>query len=146
VNRPLHSSDPAAEELTAAVRWYEARRTGLGGEFFDAVVTAVALIESRPEIGTTVSADGQTRRVLVARFPYQVVYRLRPTDIVIVAVAHLRRRPAVLEESKLIVESTQRGISAAAAHHRTAAVGGKRLLGGTMPNLPNGRAWTPARL
>lgn len=37
--------------------------------------------------------DPRTRRLLVGRFPYQVVYRLRATEIVIVAVAHLKRRP-----------------------------------------------------
>lgn len=93
MNRPVRSSDQASEELAEAVRWYETRRAGLGGEFFDAVVAALTIIESRPEIGTTISADGQTRRVLVARFPYQVVYRLRPTEIAIVAIAHLKRRP-----------------------------------------------------
>jgi plasmid stabilization system protein ParE len=93
VNRPVRSSQPASDELAEAVRWYETRRTGLGGEFFDAVVATLTLIETRPEIGTTISTDGQTRRALVARFPYQVVYRLRPTEIVIVAVAHAKRRP-----------------------------------------------------
>jgi hypothetical protein len=29
----------------------------------------------------------------VPRFPYRVVYRNRPDEIVVVAVAHLRRRP-----------------------------------------------------
>jgi plasmid stabilization system protein ParE len=93
VNRPVRSSEPASDELGEAVRWYERRRAGLGGEFFDAVVATVSLIETNPEIGTTISPDGQTRRVLVARFPYQVVYRLRPTEMVIVAIAHLKRRP-----------------------------------------------------
>jgi plasmid stabilization system protein ParE len=93
VNRPVRSSQPASEELAEAVRWYETRRTGLGGEFFDAVVATLTLIETGPEIGTTISTDGQTRRALVARFPYQVVYRLRPTEIVIAAVAHVKRRP-----------------------------------------------------
>jgi plasmid stabilization system protein ParE len=93
VNRPVRSSEPASDELAEAVRWYESRRTGLGGEFFDAVVATVSLIETNPEIGTTISPDGQTRRVLVVRFPYQVVYRLRPTEMVIVAIAHLKRRP-----------------------------------------------------
>ena len=93
MNRPVRSSQPASDELAEAVRWYETRRTGLGGEFFDAVVATLTLIETRPEIGTTISTDGQTRRALVARFPYQVVYRLRPTEIVIVAVAHVKRRP-----------------------------------------------------
>ena len=66
---------------------------GLGAEFFDAVAATVSHIEANPEVGTTISPDGRTRRRLVARFPYQVVYRLRPTEIVIVAIAHLKRRP-----------------------------------------------------
>lgn len=90
---PSRISQPASAEFGEAVRWYETRRSGLGGEFFDAVVSTVALIEANPEIGTTLSRDGQTRRVLVARFPYQVVYRLRRTEIVVVAIAHLKRRP-----------------------------------------------------
>lgn len=90
---PVRSSEPASDELTEAVRWYETRRAGLGSEFFDAVVATLALIETRPEIGKTTSTDSQTRRVLVTRFPYQVVYRLRPTEVVIVAIAHLKRRP-----------------------------------------------------
>ncbi|WP_407936397.1 hypothetical protein [Limnochorda pilosa] len=44
-------------------------------------------------MGSPVSADHLTRRVLVRGFPYQVVYHLRPDEIVIVAVAHLKRRP-----------------------------------------------------
>jgi len=93
VKRPTRSSQPAIDEFSEAVRWYEARRPGLGGEFFDEVGAILALIEANPEIGATISADGQTRRALVGRFPYQVVYRLRPTEIVIVAIAHLKRRP-----------------------------------------------------
>jgi len=93
VTRRIRTSEPASDEFSEAVRWYEARRSGLGGEFFDAVAATLSLIESNPEIGTTTSADGQTRRALVARFPYQVVYRLRPTEMVIVAIAHLKRRP-----------------------------------------------------
>jgi hypothetical protein len=93
VKWPVRSSEPASAELAEAVRWYETRRVGLGGEFFDAVTATLMLVESSPEIGSTISTDGQTRRVLVARFPYQVVYRLRPTEIVIVAVAHVKRRP-----------------------------------------------------
>ena len=93
MNRPVRSSQPASEEFADAVRWYEARRATLGGEFFDAVAAALTIIETNPEIGKAISTDGHTRRVLVAGFPYQVVYRLRPTAIVIVAIAHLKRRP-----------------------------------------------------
>jgi len=93
VTRQIRTSEPASAEFTEAVRWYESRRSGLGAEFFDEVAATVSRIEINPEIGTTISNDGQTRRALVARFPYQVVYRLRPTEIVIAAIAHLKRRP-----------------------------------------------------
>lgn len=91
--RRIRTSEPASDEFAEAVRWYEARRSALGAEFFDAVATTISLIEASPEIGTTISTDGLTRRALVARFPYQVVYRLRATEIVIAAIAHLKRRP-----------------------------------------------------
>ena len=93
MTRPVRSSEPASDEFSEAVRWYEARRPGLGGEFFDEVGAILTRIEANPEIGASISADGQTRRALVDRFPYQVVYRLKPTEIVIVAIAHVKRRP-----------------------------------------------------
>ena len=93
MRRPVRTSDPASAELIDAVRWYEERRPGIGGEFFDAVVETVTLIEASPEIGSVSRHDSRTRRTLVPRFPYQVVYRLRPTEIVLVAVGHLKRRP-----------------------------------------------------
>ena len=86
MTRPVRTSELASDELTEAVRWYEARRSGLGGEFFDAIAAAISLIEANPGIGTMICADGLTRRVLALRFPYQIVYRLRPTEIVVVAV------------------------------------------------------------
>jgi len=58
-----------------------------------AVADVVTFIEAHPEIGTPVGDDPLTRRVLVHRFPYQVVYRLTASEILIVAVAHLKRRP-----------------------------------------------------
>ncbi len=93
MNLRVRTSEPASEEFGEAVRWYETRRSGLGGEFFNAVASAIARIEANPEIGARISSDGLTRHLLVARFPYQLIYRVRPSEIVIVAVAHLKRRP-----------------------------------------------------
>jgi plasmid stabilization system protein ParE len=93
VKLPVRTTEPAASELRAAVRWYEDRRAGLGAELLDAVSAALALITTNATAGASISGDGLTRRALMARFPYQVVYRIRPAEIVIVAVAHLKRRP-----------------------------------------------------
>ena len=92
MTRRLRNLKAAREEFSAAVRWYEQQHPGLGGEFFDAVVHATSLIQAQPKIDTP-SQDRRTRRVLVQRFPYQVVYRLSADQIVIVAIAHLKRRP-----------------------------------------------------
>ncbi|PYS39172.1 MAG: hypothetical protein DMG14_14995 [Acidobacteria bacterium] len=99
MTRTLRNLKAASKEFSAAVRWYEEQRPGLGGEFFDAVVDATSLIQVQPEIGTP-SRDGRTRRVLVQGFPYQVVYRVSADEIVIVAIAHLKRRPGYWRKRK----------------------------------------------
>jgi plasmid stabilization system protein ParE len=93
VTLPVRVSEPASAELREAVRWYEGRRVGLGAEFFDAISTTLLFVSMNATAGSSISGDDRTRRALVARFPYQVVYRIRPGEIVIVAVAHLKRRP-----------------------------------------------------
>lgn len=75
------------------MRWYETQRAGLGAECYEAVLATMSLLEAHEEAGAPVAGDPRTRRLLVGRFPYQVVYRLRDTEIVIVAFAHLKRRP-----------------------------------------------------
>ena len=89
----IRASSLASVELAEAVRWYEAKRRGLGGEFLDEIATTIDRLALNPEAGSPLSADQRTRRLLVPRFPYQIVYRVRPDEIVVVAFAHLKRRP-----------------------------------------------------
>jgi plasmid stabilization system protein ParE len=91
--RPFQFSKPASEELAAAVRWYESRRSGLGGEFYDAVAREIERIQHFPEIGTPRGGRFPHRRKRVARFPYTIAYRVREHDIYVVAIAHMSRRP-----------------------------------------------------
>lgn len=91
--RPVRIAEFASNELDAAVRWYEEKRPGLGGELFDAPTNALSRVAQNPEIGVRISADTRTRRLLVQKFPYHIVYRLTETEIIVVAVAHLKRRP-----------------------------------------------------
>lgn len=91
--KPFHFSAPAAEELTEAIRWYENRRRGLGGDFHDAIVRAIDLIRSHPDIGTPGKGRFSHRPFRVTLFPYKIVYRVREDDLYVVAVAHASRRP-----------------------------------------------------
>jgi toxin ParE1/3/4 len=91
--KPVQFGEPASEELAEAVRWYEMRRSGLGGEFYDAIVRTIDLIRTQPEMGTARTGRFPNRQLRVSRFPYRIVYRIREGDIYVVAVAHTSRRP-----------------------------------------------------
>ena len=90
---PVRVDSLAALELAEAVRWYESKHPGLGGDLLDEVAQTIDRLTASPEAGNSLSSDQQTRRLMVCRFPYQLVYRIRRDEIVVVAVAHLKRRP-----------------------------------------------------
>jgi plasmid stabilization system protein ParE len=92
--KPFQFSKPASDELTAAILWYEQRRSGLGGDFYHAVTRTIDLIRMHPEVGVTRKSRFPSRQLRVTGFPYNVVYRIRDNDIHVVAVAHASRRPA----------------------------------------------------
>ncbi len=83
--------DEAETELEQAAAYYESCRSGLGIEFAEEVYSTVALASSFPEAGTPLSKS--TRRYLVKRFPFGVIYRVKGDLLQIIAIADLRRRP-----------------------------------------------------
>ncbi len=83
---------PAAEaEVADAILYYEAQVGGLGSSFLEAIERTVTFIRQYPAIGTR--SVGTTRRVLVAGYPYAVVFRQRTESVLVIAVAHVRRQP-----------------------------------------------------
>jgi len=81
----------AEEEMAAAARYYESRARGLGIDYLREVERAVKTIKKSPE--TWPAIKEKIRRRLVRRFPFGIIYCIEPEEIVIIAVAHLRRRP-----------------------------------------------------
>ena len=82
---------PARDEFRDSIRYYNAQRKGLGSEFRDEVKVAIKLIQKHPEAWHPLSE--RTRRCLVNRFPYGVIYQVRDQEILVVAIAHLHRKP-----------------------------------------------------
>jgi len=86
----------AAEEAIEAAAWYEGERAGLGTEFSQAVDAAIDLLEDDIVPLTTMPGTAGSRgakRLLLKRFPYAVVVRESPEEVIVVAVAHHSRRP-----------------------------------------------------
>ena len=88
---PYEFHDEAEDELGESAVFYESRIAGLGELFTSEVQRAVNMIRDHPEIGSPLGA--KVRRVLVRRFPYNVIYRHDAGRIFILAVAHQHRRP-----------------------------------------------------
>jgi plasmid stabilization system protein ParE len=79
------------EELRAAVRFYESEQEGLGRALIKEVRRAFRLIREYP---LTASIErGEVRVRTIARYPYRIYYRARADEILVVAIAHRRRRP-----------------------------------------------------
>lgn len=64
---------------------------GWATRFLDDVERAIELVGESPRIGA--SAGRGFRKTILRRFPLSIIYVDRDEEIVIVAVAHHRRRP-----------------------------------------------------
>ena len=84
----LEYLDEALTEAEEAARWYAARSVQTAAAFARELDVAASAIERAPSTWPTY--DHGTRRFLLRRFPYGVVYRIEPSRIVVVAVAHGR--------------------------------------------------------
>ena len=85
----LHSD--ASAELQAAYDWYRDRNPLVATAFFQEIDHAVDMIREHPDRWPLHIAG--TRRYILRRFPFSVVFRVSGSKIVILAFAHGRRRP-----------------------------------------------------
>lgn len=71
--------------------WYMQRSHRAALRFEEAVDEAYGRIASDPVQFAAI--DERHRECLVTKFPFRIVYRIEPTRILVVAVAHAKRRP-----------------------------------------------------
>jgi toxin ParE1/3/4 len=81
----------AEAELNEAAAYYGRAREGLGHAFIAEVHRSLDELCALPLAGTLVNKD--VRWWVVRRFPYSILYRVRPDHIRILAIAHHKRRP-----------------------------------------------------
>ncbi|MCX7084964.1 MAG: type II toxin-antitoxin system RelE/ParE family toxin [Methylococcales bacterium] len=81
----------AEKELDDAFEWYEVQQKQLGKQFINELEAAIKRIIAYPEYNTLI--DSEIRRCLIKRFPYGIFYKVNSEQIVIIAVAHLHRKP-----------------------------------------------------
>jgi len=87
----------ALVELRAAAVWYDERQQGLGdqfinriGDLFDRLGTSPTVYPVWPDTGV---APVPIRRAVADQFPYVVAFETHDDHVLILAVAHGKRRP-----------------------------------------------------
>ena len=88
---PVRIHPAALEEAEAVIEWYRRRSTRAAEMFVDELDRAIERIGHHP--GQSPEYAFRTRRMVLQRFPYLVVFREVAVGVEIVAVAHGRRRP-----------------------------------------------------
>ena len=86
----------ASEEIVETAAYYEGEVPGLGNGFIVEIERIVGILRDEPNLGQRI--EKEFRRILLARFPYSLIYCMEPERIWVVAVAHQHRRPGYWQE------------------------------------------------
>jgi len=84
-------SPQVEKELLEIVKYYNENNPGLGTEFLLELDRQINLCSNEPEIGMRV--DEVYRRLVMHRFPFNIIYRILRYEIRVLAVAHQNRKP-----------------------------------------------------
>lgn len=89
--RQVEYHPEAKSEIRESGIWYDLKVDGLGLEFLLEVRKSEFRILQNPELWPIYEAG--TRRYVMQRFPFAIIYLFSEQKIQIVAVAHCKRRP-----------------------------------------------------
>ncbi|MDY0165193.1 MAG: type II toxin-antitoxin system RelE/ParE family toxin [Thermoguttaceae bacterium] len=96
--RHLRYHPQVADDLSAAIDWYEARSTGLGWRFRAIVDARFDDIARMPEVFPQAFDDADFRFARVPKFPYLVLFRIREQTVFLLGVFHSATNPAKWRE------------------------------------------------
>lgn len=83
----------AVEEIDHEVDYYESRQAGLGSELEDELEHLFAVIVRFPQAAPQWKDRSDRRVAVLDRFPFTLPYQIVEDEIVILALAHMNRRP-----------------------------------------------------
>ena len=83
-------------EVKASYEWYQNQAVGLGEDFLTELETAYQAIIEFPN--TWPKFQNGSRRFLLSKFPFSVIYRFDQKTVYVVAVMHNSRKPGYWSE------------------------------------------------
>ena len=101
MKRKVEYHPEARAEIHNTANWYDKRTEGLGLEFLLEVRFAESQIIQHSDMWPIY--EGDTRRYLLKKFPFSIIYLITDNKIQIVAVAHYRKNPDTGKKVKKIM-------------------------------------------
>jgi plasmid stabilization system protein ParE len=95
-SKPVELEPSALEEMRLVRIWYAQRSPIAADRFVAEVDRAIEEIATNPDRWPAHLYG--TRRILLHRFPYLIVYRIEPAVVKIIACQHGRQRPGYWRE------------------------------------------------
>lgn len=97
-SKKVEFHEEAALEYEAALEWYLERSVLAASKFDEALSRGIDMIVDAPSRWPAGSHG--TRRFLLQRFPFAIVYRELPAAIQVLAIAHARRKPGYWKQRR----------------------------------------------
>jgi plasmid stabilization system protein ParE len=95
---PVDYLPAARRDFDESFDWYAGQSAEAAIRFANAIDAALVAIASAPL--RFVAVDDQHRECPVRRFPFRIVYRIIESRVIVVAVAHAKRRPEFWKDRK----------------------------------------------
>jgi plasmid stabilization system protein ParE len=89
----IRITSAAESDITSALDWYHGQNPLVGAKFLEAVAACISSIREHPLGYQQVYRD--CRKALLHRFPYFLMFRVVPAEVIILGCFHGRRDPSV---------------------------------------------------
>jgi len=87
----------AKEELEQTILFYKKQQAGLEKRFIEAAEDSINRVCRNPLLYRKID---DARKCRLLHFPYAIVFRIKPAQIEIIAVMHLRKQPNYWQSRK----------------------------------------------
>ena len=93
---PLEIRASALEDMLAAVLWYSEHAPGREETLLVEIDRALNVVLEAP--GRWALFESGTRRFILRKFPYSIIYRVSDVSVTVIAFSHHKREPGYWRE------------------------------------------------
>lgn len=90
-NKPLRFHPEARLEFRGSIQWYREQSPRAAVDFRLEVAAGIGEIQDAPKRWPEYLYG--TRRLVLKRFPFSIIYLNQPSEVTLIAVAHSKRKP-----------------------------------------------------